>query len=452
MDPNAVDATLGQRCIENQILKHKRIIFSPASSREMKGCKVKIRLLFTAPLLASLLFCCGFAAAHEEGHMHGDAKSNPEKRWADKLAAEPTLAMSVAFDSHGRLWRASVKERHVMVDYSDDDGKTFSMPVTVNANQESIGAEGDSRPKIAIGKKGELFISWTRALDKPYSGDIRFARSVDGGKTFSEPITINDNREVISHRFDSLAVGGDGRVYLVWLDKRDLSIAKKKHEPYDGSALYYAVSEDGGATFPMNKKIADHSCDCCRIALAVPTTGAPAIFWRHVYPGNVRDHAFTRLDGSNEVRRVSHDGWKIEACPHHGPALSVARDGVYHFAWFDNAPQANGLFYAHSTDGGKTFSAPLTFGNNDRQPGHADMLSLGSEVWLTWKEFDGEQSLLYAMSSHDGGTTWSAPQKIAATSDASDHPLLVSHAGHAFLSWNTARDGYRLIRLNGDAK
>ncbi|MGZ3253496.1 MAG: exo-alpha-sialidase, partial [Burkholderiaceae bacterium] len=92
------------------------------------------------------------------------------------------------------------------------------------------------------------------------------------------------------------------------------------------------------------------------------------------------------------------------------------------------------------------------FGNKDHQPGHADVLSLGTDVWLAWKEFDGEQSLLYAMLSHDGGTTWSTPQKIAATSDASDHPLLVSHAGHAFLSWNTVRDGYRLIRLNGDAK
>jgi hypothetical protein len=413
---------------------------------------MKIRLLF----IALLLLCIGSADAHEEehmhGHMHGGGKSSPEKMWADKLASEETLAMSVVFDTHGRLWRASVKDRHVMVDYSIDDGKTFSVPVMVNTSQESIGAEGDSRPKIAIGKKEEIFVSWTRALDKPFSGDIRFARSLDGGKTFSTPITINDNREVISHRFDSLAIGGDGRVYLVWLDKRDLSAAKKKHEPYDGSALYYTVSEDGGTSFSTNRKIADHSCDCCRIAIAVPVSGAPAIFWRHVYPGNVRDHAFTRLDGKNDVRRVTHDNWKIDACPHHGPALSVARDGVYHFAWFDNGPQADGLFYAHSTDEGKTFSTPLKIGNNAHQPGHADVLSLGSDVWLVWKEFGGEQSVIYAMLSRDGGTTWDVPQKIAATDDASDHPLLVSYAGHAFLSWNTVRDGYQLIRLNGAAK
>jgi hypothetical protein len=409
---------------------------------------LKIRLL----IAISFLLCSGIVAAHEEGHMHGGAKSNPEKMWADKLAAEPTLAVSVAFDPHGRLWRASVKERHVIVDYSSDEGKTFSAPVMVNNIQESIGAEGDSRPKIAIGKKGEVFISWTRALEKPFSGDIRFARSIDGGKTFSIPVTVNDNREIISHRFDALTVGNDGLVYLVWLDKRDLSAAKKKHEAYDGSALYYTVSEDSGASFSANKKIADHSCDCCRIALAVPPGDAPAIFWRHVYPGNVRDHAFTRLDGKNDIRRVSHDEWKIEACPHHGPALSVAPDGVYHFAWFDSAPHAEGLFYARSIDGGKTFSTPIKFGNKSQLPGHADVLSLGSSVWLTWKEFNGEQSLLYAMLSRDGGVTWSAPKKIAMTDDASDHPVLANHADHAFVSWNTVRDGYHLIPLNGDAK
>lgn len=383
--------------------------------------------------------------------MHGGTKSNPEKMWADKLAKEQTLAMSIAFDQQGRLWRASVKAQHVLVDYSDDGGKTFSAPVTVNVDPESVGAEGDSRPKIALGKNGEVFVSWTRALDKPYSGDIRFARSLDGGKTFSAPITVNDNREVISHRFDALAVGSDGLVYLVWLDKRDLAAAKKKREPYDGSAVYYAVSDNGGASFSSNRKVADHSCDCCRIALAIPPTGAPAIFWRHVYPGNIRDHAFTRLDGKNEIRRVSHDEWKIEACPHHGPALSVAQDGVYHFAWFDNAPQAEGLFYARSADGGRTFSKPLKFGDNAHQPGHADVLSLGSTVWLTWKEFDGEQSVLYTMLSRNGGTTWDAPRKLAATADASDHPLLVQHDGHAFLSWNTMKDGYRLMQLE-DAK
>jgi len=402
----------------------------------------------TLPFVAILisLFCVSPVLAHEE-HEHGDAKHSPEKMWADILAKDQTLATSVAFDAQGRLWRASVRDRHVLVDYSDDLGKTFAAPAALNPEAEAIGADGDSRPKIAIGKHGEVYVSWTKLLDKPYTGDVRFSRSLDGGRTFSAPITVNDNRDVIGHRFDALTVSADGKVYLAWLDKRDLAAAKSKGEKYSGSALYYAVSDNSGKSFAANVKLVDYSCDCCRIALAAPPHGAPVAFWRHVFDDNIRDHALARLDGRNEIHRVSHDEWKIEACPHHGPALSIASDGVYHLSWFDNAPKARGLFYAQSRDGGQTFSTPLHFGEDTRQAGHADVLSMGQNVLLVWKEFDGKVSSIQLMRSNDGGASWTDPSSVADTSDASDHPQLAIHDGHAWLSWNTKLEGYRLIAL-----
>jgi hypothetical protein len=51
------------------------------------------------------------------------------------------------------------------------------------------------------------------------------------------------------------------------------------------------------------------------------------------------------------------------------------------------------------------------------------------------------------MVSHDSGSTWSAPRVVAQTADASDHPLLVTDGRHAFLSWQTRAQGYRLIEL-----
>jgi hypothetical protein len=335
----------------------------------------------------------------------------------------------------------------VRVDYSDDSGKTFSSPVDVNPQAEAIGADGDSRPKIAIGRQGEVYVSWTMLLDKPYTGDVRFSRSIDSGKLFSAPITVNDNHDVIGHRFDAMTVGVDGTIYLAWLDKRDLGLAKMKGEKYGGSALYYAVSDNSGASFAANVKLVDHSCDCCRIALALPPEGAPVVFWRHDFDDNIRDHALSRLDGKSEIRRVSHDEWKIEACPHHGPALAIASDNVYHLAWFDNAPKAHGLFYVHSRDEGHTFSTPLHFGDGTHNAGHPDVLSLGQEVFLVWKEFDGEVSSVQMMYSRDGGASWSQSSRVAATQDASDHPLLITRKGRVWLSWNTRQEGYRLIAL-----
>jgi hypothetical protein len=179
--------------------------------------------------------------------------------------------------------------------------------------------------------------------------------------------------------------------------------------------------------------------------MAVDNEGTPVIFWRHIYGKNERDHAMLRLDGKSLPIRVSYDRWEVDACPHHGGALSIASDDVHHFVWFDNAPERHGLFYAHSTDRGKTFSTSLNFGNYEAQAGHPYVLSLGKAVHIVWKEFDGQNSVIKGMSSADGGKSWSLPRQIAATAGASDHPLLIADGAQPYLSWNTAKEGLRLI-------
>jgi hypothetical protein len=286
-------------------------------------------------------------------------------------------------------------------------------------------------------------------METPYSGYIRFSRSVDGGKHFSAPVTVNDNLERITHRFDSLGINSRGHIYIAWLDRRDTAAAKKEGKNYSGIAVYYAISEDEGKSFKTNLKAADHSCECCRVAMAFDTDDFPVIAWRHVYDTNIRDHALVKLDGKMTPVRLSHDNWVIAACPHHGPSLSIATDGIYHATWFNNAPDRHGLFYAYSKDQGQTFSAPLNFGNFDAQAAHPYVLSLGNRVYLVWKEFDGESTGIFGMSSGDSGKTWSVPKKLAGTSDASDSPLLIKENNRAYLSWNSVKEGFRLIEVNG---
>lgn len=405
--------------------------------------------------LVAMCFGWTVQAADQPNHA-GHAAPSPlteqerEKKWQDSLA-KPSFAVTASFDENGKLWLASIRGQHVYVSSSGDRGVTQSEPVKVNAEPENILGDGENRPKIIV-RKGVIYVSYTQALAKPMTGDIRFSRSTDGGKSFSAPRTVNDNREVISHRFDSMAVNDKGHVYIAWLDKRDLSAAQKKGEKYNGASVYYAMSDDGGASFHSNIKIADHVCECCRTAMDVDTDGYPVVIWRHIYETNIRDHALVKLDGKMALARLSQENWNIAACPHHGPSLSIASDGVYHATWFSNAPERHGLFYAYSADQGKTFSSTLNFGNFEAQPAHPYVLSLGSRVYLVWKEFDGESTGIFGILSGDGGKSWSAPKKLAATSDVSDSPLLIGENNRAYLSWNTKNEGYRLIEVSGENK
>ena len=120
--------------------------------------------------------------------------------------------ISATFDDTGKLWTAWAQNGHVYIQSSHDRGQSFSVPVIVNKQAESIRAEGEGRPKIKTGLKGQIYVSWGQNLKKPHTGHIRFSRSVDGGKTFAEPVTINSNLDEISHRFDELLVGPDGTV------------------------------------------------------------------------------------------------------------------------------------------------------------------------------------------------------------------------------------------------
>lgn len=362
-------------------------------------------------------------------------------------------ATSVAFDDKGWLWAAWVMGGHVYVNHSEDGGNNFSPPAAVNRIAESIADDGENRPKIVVRQGGLVYVSWTQRLPAKYSGHVRFSRSEDGGRTFSEPLIINSDRALTSHRFDALAATDDGRVYLFWLDKRDRLAHEKAGTDYIGAAIYYDISHDYGRTFAGNRKLADHSCECCRIALDLDGRGIPVVVWRHVFGDHVRDHALVSFDATERpgaVHRATFSQWRVESCPHHGPSLAVTDDAAYHLVWYSGAPEQQGLFYARSKDGGHSFSTPQAFGDNAHGASHPYILAQGRRLHVVWKEFDGQQTVIRAMHSQDGGEHWSAPVAICDTKGKSDHPLLIADKDRIVLSWQTEDEGLRLVAL-GDS-
>lgn len=405
-------------------------------------------------LALSLLLFAPLAGAADDhsahaGHGVPAVKPSPCNDPEAPASLECGLAPSATFDKQGRLWVAWALGGYVYLSRSDDKGATFAPPQPVNRTPERVAADGENRPKVVVGPDGRLFVSWTMRLPKPYSGDVRFAYSADGGKSFAEPVTINDNRDITSHRFESMGINDRGELFVAWLDKRDLVAKKKAGEDYRGAALYYTVSTDGGVNFRPNRKLADHTCECCRTAMAFDAAGNPVITWRHVYEGNIRDHAITRLAGlePGKVQRLSFDQWQIDACPHHGPAIAIAGD-TWHTVWFNNAPQRHGLFYARAEADGKAFGEPRNFGRYEAGAAHPHVLAQGERVYLTWKEFDGKRTEALVMRSMDGGKSWSAPAVAAIAEGESDHPFLISDGRKIYLAWHRRGLPYRPVALS----
>jgi hypothetical protein len=388
--------------------------------------------IFTRIFLLLVLFLLPIAGFAQDMHMAG-------------MGNEPELGASAAFDAHGRLWLVTARNGHVLLRHSDDFGKTLSTPVAVNQVPEKIYDEGENRPKIALGPQGQIYISWSEPLAKPYTGYVRFARSTDGGKHFSTPITVNHDLAPITHRFDALAVAGNGDVVIAWIDGRGEVAAKAAGKPYLGKALWYSLSSNGGKTFVPERKLMDHSCECCRIALAREPDGAIATFFRGVFGDNIRDHAFAllRTGGTfDSPRRVTFSNWQVAACPHQGPGLVIGADGVRHGVWYE-ASHGPAIWYGQ-LDPGHPPQHKLRIGG----PGasHADVAVDGRTVWVAWNQVNAEGYALMARISHDDGDHFDPPRTLATSTAAVYSPQLLVHAGRAYAAWNTASD-FRLIKI-----
>jgi len=84
-------------------------------------------------------------------------------------------------------------------------------------------------------------------------GDVMFARSEDGGLSFSEPVRINDDLSVTNTQwFGTMSVAPNGRIDVVWLDTRDAPAFNNLY-----SALYYSYSLDQGVTWSANELLSE---------------------------------------------------------------------------------------------------------------------------------------------------------------------------------------------------
>jgi hypothetical protein len=380
-----------------------------------------------------------FPAAAQMSHQHASeaACDGPELRCATK--ATPFFA------ADGTLWLSWMAGGVVSVASSKDAGRTFTTPVAVTKQRLNLDWGPDARPKLVVDRKGGIAVAFSIFRDEAFNGEVLTTRSDDGGQTFApiKPITTNTE----SQRFEALALDGDGTVFAAWLDKRNRAPAKAAGQSYDGAGLFFASSRDGGSTYTDARLAHDNTCECCRLGIAFAGPGRPVVVFRNIFEGGVRDHAiltFDDLASPGEIHRVSTDDWQIKACPHHGPSLSIASNGTYHVTWYTNGKVRKGVFYAHSRDGGRTFSQPMPIGRADRNPTRPNVLSINGVTALVWKEFDGETTTVMAMQSGDDGDSWSTPRPIARTGDASDHPLLVADDERIYLSWMTKAEGYRI--------
>ncbi|MCE9687122.1 exo-alpha-sialidase [Shewanella sp. AS16] len=397
---------------------------------------------------ALLLSQSGFAAT---GHAPSPSQEPPGKCQA--IEARCAATITSAFDAHGVLWRTWTLGAGLYLEKSTDLGKTFAPKIRVNTVAEAVSTRGENRPKLGFDGQDGLYLSWATPREQRYSADIRFSYSLDGGKHFSPPVTVNDDKLLAGHSFNEMRVDAGGRVSLVWLDSRDKLLAQGGTMP-TGSAIYLAQATPGdGDTGFANRRVVSGTCQCCRLALGVNAKQELALLWRHLYDDNLREFALKTLNAAalqaedEGIKRVSRDLWRIEGCPHQGGALDIDERNRYHLVWFNAGEAGKGIFYAYSDDQGASISQPQAMGSMVRQASHPHLAVHGGIVDLVWTEFDGQRHRLMHQRSLDAGLHFLAPQRLAESDSGSDRPFVITHADRALVSWQRPGIGHFIGEL-----
>ena len=408
--------------------------------------------------LTALALSWGSAAALAQ-HQHGEPKALPQAMAAAVPASaakparkpKPQLGIGTAFAPDGSLWWVGLNADNQLVIHSAPAATTppqWSAPRVIDIGGDPVSADGENHPKLLFGPNNTVLIAYTQPLAKPNTGFVRMLRSTDGGKTFSKPSTVHADRQEITHRFESIGFDAKGVLHAIWIDKRDLEAAPKvgNKSSYRGAAIYRAFSLDGGATFGPDLKVADHSCECCRIAVAQGNDGVLNAMWRHVVAPDVRDHAFAALGATTTAPaatvRATFDEWHVNACPHHGPGLAAAAEGGFHTVWFGIRQQdgaaASGVRYGRLKPDGSPDAQTVRRLNDDRAE-HADVMAQGQRVAIVWRSSDGLQTTLKAWLSTDGGKTFTE-RTLAQVQGDNDFARPVQHGTRMAVVWRNPKE------------
>lgn len=307
---------------------------------------------------------------------------------------DPAVAVNEA-GVVGVVWADNAAKDVFVQIFGGDGGPRLAIPTNVSRSPDTF----SWLPRLLVGTADgrELFVLWQEIVFSggSHGGEIYFARSVDGGASFSAPLNLSNTpagagkgRLSATHWSNGsldLARGPGGEIYAAWTE-------------YEGR-LWISRSSDGGDSFSVPLRIA------------------------------------------GDERR-----------PARGPSLAVTADGTVHLAWSVGEDPAADIHLARSGDSGRSFSAPRLLHPG---PGHADAPRLAVDglggIHLVYAESfqgPGQRYRVRYTRSMGGGDEFQRPRTLSthrnAGADSAHYPAIAT-AGEAgvYVLWELFPDWRR---------
>jgi BNR repeat protein len=277
--------------------------------------------------------------------------------WLPRVAFAPDAPHSVFVLWQEIIFSGGTHGGDILFARSDDGGRTFA--VSVNLSQ-SVGGDGKGRVNRQIWHNGSLDLvaaanGVVHAAWTEYDGPLWLSRSSDSGRSFSTPRRLAGGGQAHPARGPSLALGPAVAVYLAWTVGDDRA-----------ADIRVARSADGGVTFSEPQVVEPSKTYSDAPKLAVDSAGILHLVYAESVGGPFEPSQiqYTRsADGGRtfEPARAISSPMPASAVSAAFPALGIDDARNLYVVWElyqGTSKQPRGLGLAVSRDGGRTFARP----------------------------------------------------------------------------------------------
>jgi hypothetical protein len=289
----------------------------------------------------------------------------------------------------------------------------------------------------------EVYLLWQEIVFSggSHGGEIFFARSTDGGKTFSDPINLSNDTagsgkgRLTRHYWHNgsldLAMGPDGTLYAAWTE-------------YEGT-LWVSRSTDRGSRFSRPLRVAGvgDAKPARGPSLAVDPQGAVYLAWT---VGEDRAAAIRVARSTDRGRSFGKPRIAVESGGHaDAPKIATDRKGAVHLVYAESPSgplERYRIQYARSLDGGRTFEAPKVI--SSRQPEKFESANFPAlsvdgrdNLYVLWELFPDRRHYPQGLgftSSRDAGSSFAPPMVIRGSVEPA-------------LGWNGSQQGLLMRKL-----
>jgi len=332
----------------------------------------------------------------------------PTLSGADELTAvvvaRDAVQPQAAIDSEGTVYVTFIQGGNISVAVSQDGGRSFGEPVV--AIDAKGHAEGGMHrgPRIGVDAGGTLTVTAPITFDENElkkqfpTRELFLVRSKDRGKTWSEPLQVNDVTGQAPEALHWMAVAPKGDVHVAWLDRRSRT--------GDGQDIYYAKVSDGKVG--QNRLIARTVCECCAPALALDADGKVFVAYREGGKNPSREIFLTSSqeggESFTEPVRINHMETAEDSCPMSAPAVAVLMGQKFAIAWKHVRTGEPNISWVISDTPRFGHEEQLHAVLKGEQNHPALAIDDTSVVWAVWEDSRTGKSCVWVRSSVEGDT------------------------------------------------